>query len=220
MAQYKSIDNVEQQFPPTYLNNENQTQTKNIAIDFIQRQSVFVYYFNRLIFSKILPMTTNIYIKIILGFLIILIDYSLFFGLIIVNCLSIYYGVIYDDCKYKINIYLIVMGSFGLYTNLFIRDNNDKQIDDYDYCVRLTNINGPPKCYNIFCFLIKLFMIYWFIIGSVWTYTSYFNNYECNTELLTFTFWLISIEWIIFASFISIFMLILIIHSFILGIND
>src|ERR1700747_3532570 len=105
MAQYQSINNVEQQQPPpAYPEHENQTQIKRTTfapiIDFIERQSVFIYYFNWLVIRQMLPSTTikNIYIKYILLVLIVLIDYSLFFGLITINCLSIYYGAIYNDC--------------------------------------------------------------------------------------------------------------------------
>lgn len=115
-------------------------------------------------------------------------------------------GTIYkDDCTYQKNIpiWLIVAGSFGClssvlrtisncYSLLVKRDQNDPE-----------NANKINKK-SCLTSLIELFLFAWFIAGNVWVYSirsevSFTPGSEkyCHQTVYLFSFWIITISWIL-----------------------
>lgn len=118
-------------------------------------------------------------------------------------------GAIYkDQCKIEryIPIWLIVAGVFGCVSTIFRTASNcytlfTKRGDGNDP----EGANKKIQTKNCFTSLIELFLFAWFIAGNVWVYsvrnTVQYNdqslNTYCHQTVYLFSFWLITLTWIL-----------------------
>uniref|UniRef100_A0A3P8SDT0 Si:dkey-19b23.12 n=1 Tax=Amphiprion percula TaxID=161767 RepID=A0A3P8SDT0_AMPPE len=113
-------------------------------------------------------------------------------------------GAVYlHDCprQHYIPIYLIVLGVFSLVLALLsclpcAQDPNDGTSSPLSYVFTAWNS------------LVSLFLLCWFITGSVWIYSIYQPNYDeaitevhpyCNRRLYLFAFWTTTVAYILLA---------------------
>ncbi|KAF2905379.1 hypothetical protein ILUMI_00797 [Ignelater luminosus] len=89
----------------------------------------------------------------------------------------------------RIPIYLIVAGAVGIVSKILPFINRKLEFTLVTYVI----------------YLLYLFEIVWAVVGSVWVYKIYQPNYNellplhCNRELYLFTFWILTIRWILVA---------------------
>ncbi|CAB4013665.1 Hypothetical predicted protein, partial [Paramuricea clavata] len=115
-------------------------------------------------------------------------------------------GAVYlDECRIErmIPVFLIVHGSvyllrYTVTTCLRVGTKNDEEIDtekDVD----------TIRFFNVFLFFIDLFLVIWFIVGSVWVY-GHFSDVQyhdsngpsyCSRVAYLFAFWFTTIHYIV-----------------------
>uniref|UniRef100_A0A3Q1EQ66 Uncharacterized LOC110968208 n=1 Tax=Acanthochromis polyacanthus TaxID=80966 RepID=A0A3Q1EQ66_9TELE len=121
------------------------------------------------------------------------------------HCLFSPSGAVYlHDCpqQHYIPIYLIVLGVFSLVLALLsclpcAEDPTDGTSNP---------LSHVSKAWNG---LVSLFLLCWFIAGSVWIYSIYQPNYDiiegvpyCNRRLYLFAFWTTTVTYIVLAVFL------------------
>lgn len=115
-------------------------------------------------------------------------------------------GAVYlDECRIQrmIPVFLIVLGSvyllrYTITTCLRAGSRNDDEInDDKD--------TDTIRFFNVFLFFVDLFLVIWFITGSLWVYGNYtdvqYRNSSlpsyCSRVAYLFAFWFTTIHYIV-----------------------